>query len=228
MTNLADKKAASTAETSRPSPRAVIGLTGVPSSGKGEVTAALLRCAEERGRRAAHLSFSDCIKEEARRRGVEDKDFDRELLSQLGVEMREAEGPGVLAARIAQKIQDWPAPRPELFVVEALRHAGEIDTLKSAFGDRFILVAVDSEPREIARRLIARRRPDESPEALRSEEDAVRLLQDELKGTLSPLGPNVGDCMVRADVQMSNNGTLDALRQTVARFFGGLVSQRRL
>ena len=54
-------------------------------------------------------------------------------------------------------------------LVEALRHVGEIDVLREAFGDRFTLIAVECAPRTIARRLIARRRPDESPDAPQSE-----------------------------------------------------------
>ena len=205
------------------SPIRVIGLTGLPSSGKGEVAAALRRCAEERGLRTGYLSFSDCIKEEARRRGIQDEDFNRDILSRIGTGMRGAEGPGVLAARIAHKINDWPAPRPDVFVVEALRHVGEIDALKTTFGGRFVLVAVQADPRVIARRLIARRRPDESPNALRSEEDAIRLLNAELEGKRSPLSPNVGECMAHADVQLSNDGTLDDLRAAVTELFGRLV-----
>src|SRR3972149_7965462 len=105
-------------------PRHVIGLTGLPSSGKGEVVKALAKLANARGWRMAYLSFSDEIKREARRRGVAEGTFTRELLQQIGTEMREKEGAGALAERLALKIKDWPQPAPELFVVEALRHVG--------------------------------------------------------------------------------------------------------
>lgn len=207
----------------RTRPRYIIGLTGLPSSGKGEVAQALLRLVRSRGGRGACLSFSDEIKEEARRRGVAEERFDRDLLSQIGIEMRQAEGPGVLAARIAHKINAWPRPRPEVFVVEALRHVGEIDALREAFGDRFVLIAVESEPRTIARRLIARHRPDESPDALQSEEHAIWLLEKELNGRLSDLGPNVGQCAARADVHLPNNGSLEELSAAVARLYQSIA-----
>ena len=206
------------------SPRYVIGLTGLPSSGKGEVTTALLELARERGWTAEHLSFSDRIKEEARARGISEADVDRALLTQIGIEMREAEGPGVLAARIARKIKNRPEPRPDIFIVEALRHVGEIEVMRREFGERFVLAAVESDTREIARRLIARRRPDESREALASEENAARLLEQELNGQLSELGPNVGKCIAAADVCLPNHGTLLDLRGTVGNFFAGLTS----
>jgi len=206
------------------SPKLVIGLTGLPSSGKGEVAAALIEAARRRGWRAAHLSFSDRIKEEARRRGIGDDHFNRELLSRIGIEMREAEGPGALASRLVARIGTWPSPVPQMFVVEALRHVGEIDALREAFGKRFTLIAVESEPRAIARRLIARRRPDESSEALQSEEKAVQLLEAELHGRQSRLGPNVGQCFEQADIRLDNNGTLEELRQDVRRIFSDLQS----
>jgi len=200
----------------------VIALTGLPSSGKGEAAKALQEAAARDGCAVGHLTFSDQIREEARRRGIAPESFTRELLSRIGIELREAEGPGVLSARIAARIRDWPAPRPAIFVADGLRHTGEIDELRRAFGDRFILVAVDAEPTEIARRLIARRRVDESPDALRSEEHAIRLLQQELNGRLSSLGPNVGLCAEQAGLRLPNHGTLEALKRRVAQIYDGL------
>jgi len=201
----------------------VIGLTGLPSSGKGEVAAALSAAAERRGWRSARLVFSDQIKEEARRRGVAEGEFTRELLGKIGTELREKEGPGAIARRIADRIQDWPAPMPELFVADGLRHIGEAEELQRAFGKRFRLVAVDSEPREIARRLIARRRSDESREAMQSEEKAIAVLEQELKGKLSAMGPNVGQCMERAEVVLPNHGTLEELKEASAGLFAKMA-----
>jgi dephospho-CoA kinase len=112
-----------------------------------------------------------------------------------------------------------------LIVADGLRHVAEIDTLKQTFGPRLILVSVESDPSEIARRLIARRRPDESPEALQSEEKAIELLRRELNGQLSALGPNVGQCMARADARIPNHGTLGDLKKTVGEFFRKLTAQ---
>lgn len=200
----------------------VIALTGLPSSGKGEAAAALKDAAARDGRAVGHLTFSDQIKEEARRRGIATESFTREMLSRIGIEMRQADGPGVLSARIAARIRDWPAPRPGIFVADGLRHPGEIDELRRAFGDRFMLIAVEAEPHEIARRLIARRRSDESPDALRSEERAIALLEQELNGQLSSLGPNVSLCIAQADMRLPNHGTLEELKRSVARMYEGL------
>lgn len=204
-------------------PPEVIGLTGLPSSGKGEVVAALSACAEKRGLRTAHLSFSDQIREEARARGVREARFERGLLSRIGTELREAEGAGVLAARIIAKIAAWPAPRPDLFIVEALRHPGEFLALKDAYGPCFTLIAVECRPEIIASRLIARARPDEDSDAMRSEAHAIRLLEEELKGTGSDQSPNVGDTIELADLRLKNNGALEELARAVERIFSRWV-----
>jgi len=202
----------------------IIGLTGLPSVGKGEVACALAGLAAERGWRLASISFSDQIKDEAQSRGIPEKAFTREILSRIGTELRAKEGPGVLAARIAGKIEAWPGEkRPEVFVCDGVRHPGEVQALRAAFGKRFILVAVEAEPREIVRRLIARRRPDESPDALRSEDGAVRLLEQELTGAPGKNAPNVGDCIRLADVRIANHGTLEDLRRAVEEVFDKLV-----
>ena len=207
-------------------PSHIIGLTGLPSVGKGEVACALAGLAAARGWRLAAISFSDQIKDEALSRGIPEKAFTREILSRIGTELRAKEGPGVLAARIARKIEAWPAPRPEIFVCDGLRHPGEAEALRAAFGERFTLVAVQAEPREIVRRLIARRRPDESPDALRSEEGAIRLLEQELTGAPGKNAPNVGDCIRLANVRIANHGTLEDLRRAVAEFFDKLVEPK--
>ena len=43
-------------------PYCVVGLTGLPSSGKGEVSNALIDAAQEGGWKVEHLSFSDRIR----------------------------------------------------------------------------------------------------------------------------------------------------------------------
>ncbi len=205
----------------------VIALTGLPSSGKGEVTKVLRSLAESQGWGFGHLVFSDQIREEARNRGIPESSFNRDVLSRIGTELREKEGPGVLALRIARKIRSWPEPIPRIFVADGVRHVGEVNALKEAFGPAFVLVAVESEPREIARRLIARRRHDESPSAMQSEEKAILLLEQELNGHISANSPTVGPCIARADVHIPNHGTLADLTRTVRRFFNALVTRQR-
>ena len=201
----------------------IIGLTGLPSVGKGEVACALAGLAAERGWRLASISFSDQIKDEAQSRGIPEKAFTREILSRIGTELRERK---TRRAGRADRGEDRGRPgkkRPEVFVCDGVRHPGEVEVFRAALGKRFVLVAVEAEPREIVGRLIARRRPDESPDALRSEGGAIRLLEQELTGASGKNAPNVGDCIRLADVRVANHGSLVDLRRAVAEIFDRLV-----
>jgi len=204
----------------------ILGLTGLPSAGKGEVACALSGLAAARGWRLTSISFSDQIKDEAKSRGIPEKSFTREMLSRIGTELRAKEGPGVLAARIGRKIKAWPTPRPEVFVCDGVRHPGEVEALRAAFGKNFTLVSVEAEPREIVSRLQARHRSDESPDAMRSEAGAIRLLEQELTGAPGKHAPNVGDCIRLADRRIANHGTLEDLRRAVEKFFRALVEPK--
>lgn len=198
-------------------PCLVIGLTGVPSAGKGEVAAIVRRWAEARGWRMGHLSFSDQIKEEARSRGLPESGDSRELLGRIVTEMRAAEGPAVLAKRILAKLRSVPQEeRAEVYVVEAIRHVQEIEVLREELGERLAVLAVVAELTTIAERLLARARPDESREAMRGKENAIEMIRKELAGQSTAAGINVSACIERADVHIHNDGTLDDLARSVA------------
>jgi len=196
----------------------VIGLTGAPSVGKGEVVKFVRAWAEARGWQVGYLSFSDQIKEEARSRGIPEAVFTRELLSDVVTQMRAAEGPAVLARRIVARIRGLAQQQcPELFVVEAVRHVDEIALLRESFGSRFVVLGVTADPDVIADRLLARRRPDESREAMQGRENARAMILRELRGEAAARGVNVGACLEQADALIENNGTLESLRQAVMK-----------
>jgi hypothetical protein len=200
-------------------PQRIIGLTGLPSSGKGEVVKMLKACAEGHGWRVGCLSYSRCIKEVAREWGYDAAKLDRALLSRIATRLREEEGPGALSKHLVTKVAEWPEPKPELFIVEALRHPGEYKAMKASFDLRFTLVGVESDLKIIAKRLRKRARPDEDAAALTSEEACIAMLERELNGDDSEHAPNVGTTIHLAERRIQNNGTLKDLKANVADFF---------
>ena len=90
----------------------VIGLTGTKSGGKGEIAAYL------KSRGFLSLSLSDMVREEAVRRGI--SDYSIKDLQDIGNDLREKEGPGVLAKMASQKI-DLDC------VIDGIRNPGEAD-----------------------------------------------------------------------------------------------------
>jgi dephospho-CoA kinase len=197
----------------------VIGLTGLPSSGKETVKNYLFEMCRQRRLKARHFSFSDEIKREARARGWPEEPLDRDRLTALVGQMRSAEGPGVLARRIIERIASSGA---DVYVVEAIRHPAEVELLRTQYQRDFTLAAVVASLRTIAERLVARARQDESAAARASVEDAIRLLERELRG--SGAGSiHVGSCIELADVTLRNDGTFEDLKRTVRATFSPVL-----
>lgn len=109
----------------------IIGVTGTFASGKDTVAEYL---AQNKG--YAAYSLADEIRHEANARGVSQE---RSNLKRIGNELRETEGPEVLAKRVAKKIQNQDNDH---VVVTAFRNVAEIEVLMNA-GD-FVLVAIDA------------------------------------------------------------------------------------
>ncbi len=106
----------------------IIGLTGKNGSGKGEVAKFLA----ERGFQV--FSLSDVLREEAERRG---KTPTREVLVELGNELRKHSGPGVLAERIFRRLD------PEKnYVIDSIRHPSEVQVFRRR--QDFVLVSVQA------------------------------------------------------------------------------------
>jgi dephospho-CoA kinase len=197
----------------------VIGLTGLPCSGKETVKDFLVKMCRERGLRVSHFSFSGEIRREAVARGRTGSDIDRDFLTGLVAEMRSQEGPAVLARRIIAHIGTEVA---DVYIVEALRHPAEAETLRRRYGGDFVLAAVTSAPRIMAERLLRRKRVDESRTAKQSVEDALQLIEKEQRGDANI---NVGAVLDMADLTIPNDNTLADLQQSVATRFAPLLDR---
>ncbi len=200
----------------------VIGLTGLPCSGKETVKDFIFALCGERGLKARHFSFSAEIRREALGRGQAEKNIDRDYLTRFAAEIRQQEGPAVLARRIITRVAEAPA---DVYVVEALRHPAEVETFRARFRDDFILVAVMCEALTMAERLIRRKRSDESRRAKQSLEDALQLIEQERRGDANV---NVGAVMRMADLTVPNDGTLAELREAVQSRFAPLLNRLRI
>ena len=111
----------------------IIGLTGTKASGKGSVANLL----QEKG--FAYSSTSDRVREEAVSRGLED--YTIEQLQDIGNELRETHGTGVLAKMTLEKLKG-----EENSVIDGIRNLGEIEVLRQQ--PNFYLIGVDA-PQEI-------------------------------------------------------------------------------
>jgi len=177
----------------------VIGLTGTMASGKETVMEALTHKFN-----SYTVTLSSIIRGELEKKK---KIFDRKMLQDMGNELRQKYGGGILA-RLAI---DYLPRDKELIIVDGIRNLGEVEYLKKVFGNKFVLIAVDA-PQEIRwQRIQSRARPTDS----KTWEEFVALDQRD-RGVREPLyGEQIDRCMERADYKIENDGNLENLQEKI-------------
>ena len=173
----------------------IIGLSGLYGSGKGEI----VRFLEARSFRSH--SLSDVIRDELRRRGLEET---RERMIETGNAIRAAEGSGGLALRLAANLDP-----DHNYAIDSIRHPAEVEVLRSRTPN-FRLVWTDADEARRLERIRARRRPGD-PTTL----EALRALEGRELGGHSESGQNLLAVRELAEFRIENNGTLEALYQAV-------------
>lgn len=196
----------------------IIGLVGLPGSGKGEAS----RIARQQG--LAVLVMGDVIRQEAARQGLEATDVN---LGRVGCALREAEGPEAVARRILQKAR---ASGEETVVVDGLRSREEADYFATQ-AEEFHLVEICAPAEERLRWLQARGRPDDPGSGLcgADEQDqdekiisscgepdgqaAAALEQRECR----EMGWGMCQAMEAASLKLVNDGSLEEFRENARK-----------
>uniref|UniRef100_A0A7C3RLP8 Multifunctional fusion protein n=1 Tax=Archaeoglobus fulgidus TaxID=2234 RepID=A0A7C3RLP8_ARCFL len=129
----------------------VIAFVGYPLSGKSTAS----QVARELGLQV--VVMGDAVREEALRRDLELKD---ENLGKIATELREKEGMDAVAKRCIPKIRELLMEHG-VVVVDGIRGVAEIERFKKAFGDDFILIAIESPPEVRFERAKLRKRSDD-------------------------------------------------------------------
>lgn len=176
----------------------IIGVTGFFCSGKDTMAAVLQR------KGFSHISLSDMIREELRRRGQE---VDIPNLTTVGNELRRDFGPGILARRALESMdfaRNW--------VVTSIRNAAEVETLRTR--PDFVMVFVDATQRTRFERSLSRARAGDPQtfEAFVAEEER------QMQAGGDPAAQALAECRALADVRLDNDGTYDEFTQKVVEF----------
>ena len=153
----------------------IIGLTGENCSGKSTIAEYLMK------KGFYYYSLSDIIREEVKAEG---KAVTRENLIRKGNELREKFGPGILGARMAQKVQ-----KDKNYVIDSIRNPAEVEELRKL--GRFFLFYVTAPPEIRFERIKARRR-EEDPQTYEAfmhiesmEMENAEKTKQNLKGTFA-------------------------------------------
>lgn len=180
----------------------VIGLTGPNAAGKSEAAAYLAALGFR-----IH-SLSDVVREEAAARGLP---AERKNLIRIGNELRERQGPGVLAERILPKL----AGRN---VVDSIRSPDEVAVFRRLPG--FLLVGIRADARTRFERGLVRARFGD-PATL--EEFLAREREENLE---DPNRQQLDATLRLADVIVDNDGTLEELHRALDRIVGSVAPAR--
>jgi len=129
----------------------VVGLVGMPGSGKSLV----VQAAQRKG--YAVVVMGDVVREETRKLGLE---LDPKNMGTVMLNLRKTNGQGVIAEKTIPKIRQAQSPK---VIVDGLRSLSEADVFKRNF-PKFTLVAVHASPEKRFSRLYFRRRSDDPDE----------------------------------------------------------------
>jgi dCMP deaminase len=182
----------------------IIGLTGKNGSGKTAVSEYL----QSRG--FTPYSLSDEIRNEIGRRG---REITRAALIEVGNELREKLGPGILAERILRNLE-----RERNYVVDSIRNPYEVEVLRSR--SDFTLLAVEADERIRFER--SRQRGRES--AAQTLQQFIAEEAQELDSS-NPAGQQLHATRQKADLVVINNGTLEELHRQLDALLPPLMSR---
>jgi dephospho-CoA kinase len=173
----------------------VIGLTGMPGSGKSLGVEAAKQLDYE------VVTMGDVIREETAKRGLEPTPAN---VGKVMLELRAANGAGVVAEKCVAKIL---GKQTRKIVVDGLRSYTEAEVLQRHLAN-FVLVAVHSAPRVRFERLAARGRSDDPKTwAVFHERD------------MRELGVGIGYAIALAEHVIINDGTKEQLEANAAKVF---------
>ena len=182
----------------------VFGLTGKNASGKGTVAEILKK------KNFTYHSLSDSLRDELKSLKKEET---RENLIDIGNELREKGGPGVLADKLMPKLNS-----ENNHIVDSIRNPLEVISLrKETLLRRFFLISVDANSKLRYDRLCSRGRigDTDSWEKFVEQEKKEENNDDPNKQQLSRT-------MEMADYSIDNSGTLEDLEAQVNRIISSL------
>jgi dCMP deaminase len=182
----------------------IIGLTGKNGSGKTAVSEYL----QNRG--FEYYSLSDEIRNEIRRRG---EAITREVLINVGNELRETLGPAILADRIMQKLGD-----DRNYVIDSIRNPHEVDALRRR--PDFTLLALEADEAIRFERSRKRGRENAAQTPAQFIEEETRELH-----SANPASQQLHATREKADLVVVNNGTLEQLHRRLDEVLPPLMSR---
>lgn len=166
-----------------------IAFTGMPGAGKTEA----VKVAKEMGIKI--ISMGDEVRNEVAKRKLEPNDKN---LGKIADEMRKIYGKDIWARRCLEKIG-----KEDIVVIDGIRNIEEVETFRNKIKD-FILVAIHASPSTRYKRMMERKREDDSKD--------TKILKEREKRELEW---GIGNVIAMADIVVINEGDLEEFRKKI-------------
>ena len=186
----------------------IIGVVGQIASGKGILVKYLI---EKLG--FISYSLSSAVHREIEKKGI--KKYTRQMLQDMGDELRREFGDEVLAQRIIKAINE---KKKDKIVIEGIRNPGEIEFLRN--NSNFILIGVKAIRKLRYKRLLIRGKkwdPKTYEEFLIVDKRDIGIDQNNS-------GQQVCKCLAYCDYVLTNNKDLKDFQRKVERLMGKLLN----
>jgi len=187
----------------------IVGLVGPLACGKGVVADYLIK-------KYHYISFSlsSIVHEEVKKRGI--IRYNRTLLQNIGNELREKEGDGVLARRALNMLYTSHSIANGKIIIEGIRNPGEVDYLRTFPG--FFLIAVHASQKIRFQRVLTRGKPWDPKDWKTFLQVDERDRGEERKIS----GQQVQKCVQLADIQLQNNKSIAEFYAVIEKTIGSL------
>jgi dephospho-CoA kinase len=166
----------------------VLGLTGMPGSGKSLV----VNVAKEQDYDI--VTMGDIIREETKKRDLE---LTRENVGKVMLALRREEGPAVVAKRCLPKLTKSKSSK---IIVDGIRSLDEIDEFKRNL-KKFTHIGVHASPETRFQRLFNRARPDDP-----------KNWEDFNERDMRELSVGLGNAITMAEKMIINEGPINAVK----------------
>ena len=178
----------------------VVGVAGMPGAGKATVNEIV------RSMGYSVVVMGDEVRRETERRGLK---LTPNNLGKIMLELREEEGPTVMAKRCLPKIE---GAESEVVVVDGVRSLHEIAEFKKRFAN-FKIIAIHASPETRFQRLFQRKRSDD-PKGWKT------FVERDLR----ELSVGLGGAIATADHMIINEGTKAELKRNIHKVLEAAVS----
>lgn len=169
----------------------VLALAGMPGSGKSLV----VNIAREKGYDI--ITMGDIVREETKRRGLE---LTSENAGTVMLDLRQKEGPDVIAKRCLPKIAATNTPR---ILIDGIRSLDEVTEFQKHY-PKLAFIAIHASPQTRFNRLYKRGRPDDAKNWQTFHERDTRELT-----------VGLGNAIAMAENMITNEGPIETTKQKI-------------